>query len=227
MSSSCPTIQSLITLGFERREPRFGMETVGYKFKHLDLVASHGMYMYARYVVMLSDVVSTGRTSGTVESQVSPDLGSALEAAAWLSYALKSYKSDLEPLPDWFVEGERHWDLIPIVARQRAYEARPKCVVDRDYARPLRRNLLEEMSRLPGETKMTFSFDGRVLSIVLCGRPHEVIASGDSWSSSYQVIVSPKTTLPARFMDSMVEVSVFEDYLRLDGHRLGLCEAIT
>ena len=74
---------------------------------------------------------------------------------------------------------------------------------------------------------MTFSFDGRVLSIVLCGRPHEVIASGDSWSSSYQVIVSPKTTLPARFMDSMVEVSVFEDYLRLDGHRLGLCEAIT
>ena len=50
--------------------------------------------------------------------------------------------------------------------------------VDRDYARPLRRNLLEEMSRLPGETRMTFSFDGRVLSIVLCGRPHEVIASG-------------------------------------------------
>ena len=227
MSSSCPTLDSLIALGFERREPRFGMETVGYKFKHLDLVASHGMYMYARYVVMLSGVDSTGRTLGTVKSQVSPDLGSALEAAAWLSYALKSYKSDLEPLPDWFVEGERHWDLIPIVAKQRAYEARPKCVVDRDYARPLRRNLLEEMSRLPGETKMTFSFDGRVLSIVLCGRPHEVIASGDSWQSSYSVKVSPGSKLPTRFTSASVVVSVFEGYLSFDDVRLGPCEAIT
>ena len=191
MSSSCPTLDSLIALGFERREPRFGMETVGYKFKHLDLVASHGMYMYARYVVMLSGVDSTGRTLGTAESQISPDLGSALEAAAWLSYALKSYKSDLEPLPDWFVEGERHWDLIPIVARQRAYEARPKCYIDRDYARPLRRNLLEDISWLREESEMTVSFDGRVLSIVHGHRVHEVLASGDSWPSPYRVLVHP------------------------------------
>ena len=227
MSDPCPTLDSLIALGFDNREPQFGMETVGYRFVHLDLVASHGMNMYARYVVRLSGVVNTGRTLGTVDSQMPPDLGSASAAAAWVSYALQSYRSELEPLPDWFVEGERSWDLIPFVAEQRAYQARPKCFIDRDYARPIRRNLLEEMSRLAGETKMTFSFDGRVLSIVLCGRLHEVIASGDSWQSSYQVIVSPETTLPARFMDSMVEVSVFEDYLRLDGHRLGLCEAIT
>ena len=161
-----------------------------------------------------------------LDSQIPPDLGSALAAAAWVSYALKSYRSELEPLPDWFVKGERSWDLIPLVAEQRAYQARPKCFIDRNYARPLRRNLLEEISLLAGETQMTFSFDGRVLSIDICGRLHEVIASGDRWPSSYQVVVSPETTLPARFTSSMVEVSVFEDYVRLGGLRLGPCGAV-
>ena len=226
MSDPCPTQDSLIALGFEHRQTQAGLEGVGYKFVHLDLDAVHVVNMYGRYVVLLSGVVETRRTVGVVEDQIPNDLGSPSEAAAWVSYALKSHRSELEPLPDWFVEGERHWDLIPFVAEQRAYQARLKCFIDRDYARPLRRNLLEEISRLAGETEMTFSFDGRVLSIDLCGRVHEVIALGDSWPSSYQVIVSPETTLPARFTSAMVEVSVFEDYVRLAGLHLGPCEAV-
>ena len=227
MSSSCPTIKSLIALGFEHRDSVSGSETVGYKFVHLDMIASEVTNLYGRQIVYLTGLFKTAREIGDVDSQIPNDLGSALETAAWVSYSLRSYRSDIQPLPDWFVQGERSWDLIPFVAEQRAYQARPKCFIDRNYARPLRRNLLEEISMLAGETEMTFGFDGRVLSIDLCGRLHEVIALGESWASSYQVIVSPETTLPARFMDSMVEVSVFEDYLLLDGHRLGPCEAIT
>ncbi len=227
MSSSCPTIQSLIALGFEHRDSVSGSETVGYKFVHLDLIASEVTNLYGRQIVYLTGLFRTSREIGDVNSQIPPDLGSPLEAAAWVSYALKSYRADIHPLPDWFVEGERYWYLIPFVAEQRAYEARPKCFIDRDYARPLRRNLLEEVSRLAGETEITFSFDGRVLTIVFSARVYEVIASGDSWPFSYQVIVSPETKLPARFTSSMVEVSVFEDYLRLDDLRLGPCEVIT
>ncbi len=182
--------------------------------------------MYGRNVVLLSGVVDTGRTLGLIEDQIPDDLASDLEAAAWVSYALKPYRSKLEPLPDWFVEGERHWDLVPFVQKQRAYSARPKCYIDRDYCRPLRRNLLEELSWLDGETKMTFSFDGRVLSIVLNERVHEVVASGDSWPSSYQVVVSPETKLPTRFNSSRVEVSVFEGYMSLGRLRLGPCEPV-
>ena len=125
-----------------------------------------------------------------------------MEAAAWVSFALASHRSELEPLPDWFVEGERYRDRVPLVRevraaqeRQRAYEACPKWFIDRDYARPLRRNLLEEFSELAGETEMTLSFDGRVLSIAICGYVHEIVALGDSWPSSYNVIVSPETKL--------------------------------
>ena len=108
--------------------------------------------------------------------------------------------------------------------RQRAYLSSPRCHIDRDYARPLRRNLLEELSGLAGETEMTVSFDGRVLSIDLKDRIHEVLASGDSWPSSYKAIVGPGAKMPARFESGIVEVSVFEGYVRFDRLRLGPCE---
>ena len=95
MSGPCPTLDSLIALGFERRTTQAGLEGVGYKFVHLDLDAVHVMNMYARYVVLLSGVINTARTVALVESQIPGDLGSALEAAAWVSYALKSNRSQL------------------------------------------------------------------------------------------------------------------------------------
>ncbi len=203
-----------------------GLEGVGYRFVHLDLEAAPVMNPYARDVVLLTGVVRTGRSVGSVEGQIPTDLGSALEAAAWVSYALKSYRDDLEPLPDWFVVGESHWDLIPRVRELREYNARPKCYINRDYARPLRRTLLAEFSELTGGAEMTFRFDGRILSIALLDRVHEVVASGDSWTSSYRVIVTQEATLPARFKHSAVEVSVFNDHLLFDGRGLGPCEPV-
>ena len=133
------------------------------------------------------------------------------------------------------VEGERHWDLLPFVreqrayeARQRAYQASPKCVIDRDYARPLRRNLSEEISWLEEgeEFEMTFSFDGRVLTIDFHRRPHEVVASGDSWPTSYRAIITPESKFPARFENWWVELSVFEGHMCWDRLRFGPCEAV-
>ena len=142
------------------------------------------------------------------------------------------FRVSLEPLPDWFVEGERNWDVVYARMdpegwkRQQAYRDCPKCFIDREYARPLRRNLQEEISWLSGETEMTFSFDGRVLRIVLNEHAHEVIASGESWPSSYRAVVSQEAKLPARFQSRMVEVSVFEGYVSFDRVRLGPCEPI-
>ena len=248
MSGPWPTLEILLELGFEDRPPvtqvqssslwmvpdqlRSPLVSVCCRFALFDLVASPGMNTFGAHVVLLSGVVETTRTLAFIEGQIPTDLGSALEAAAWISYALKSDRSHLEPLPDWFVEGERHWDLVYARMdpegweRQRAYRDCPKCFIDREYARPLRRDLLEELSSLSGETEMTFSFDGRVLSIDLNERVHEVVASGDSWPSSYRAVVSRETKLPARFQSWRVEVSVFEGYVRFDRLRLGLCEPV-
>lgn len=73
---------------------------------------------------------------------------------------------------------------------------------------------------------MTVSFDGRVLSITLCGIDYEVIASGDSWPSAYRVTVCRGMALPARFPFSTVTVSVFDGFLVFGSRRLGACEAV-
>ena len=242
MNGPYPTLEVLLQLGFEDRPPfiqippssqwmvprtlRSPSVSVCYPFADFDLVASPEMKRFGQYVVRLTGVRDTRRSLEFVEGEIPSNLGNALEAAAWITYALQLQRSQLEPLPDWWVEGERHWHLIPFVAEELAYQARPKCFVYRNYARLLRRDLVEAISRLAGETEMTFSFDGRVLSIEVCGHVHEVIASGNSWPSSYQVIVSPETTLPARFNSSTVEVSVFDGYVLVDGRRLGPCEVV-
>ena len=227
MSDLCPTLASLIEIGFERREPRVGMETVGFKFNVLDLVASCGVNRYFQTVVLVRGILQTKRTLGLVDSEIPPDLGSAREAAAWISYVLKSHRSNLEPLPAWFVEGELHWGLIPFVRHMREYEARPQCYVDRKYARTLRRKLRAALSEISKDTEMSFRFDGRVLSITLCGAVYEVIASGTKWSSAYSVMVGHGAALPTRFISPAVEVSVFEGVLTFGNIRLKPCEATT
>ena len=248
MSGPCATLEILLELGFEDRPPviqisptlrllvpehiRSPLVSVCYRFDNFDLVASPLTKTFGQDVVQLSGVLEAPRSLTEIQGEIPPDLGSALEAAAWVSFALKFHERDLRPLPDWFVEGKHHWDLVYARMdpegweRQRAYRDCPKCFIDREYARPLRRKLLEELSQLAGETEITFSFDGRVLSIILNETVHEVIASGGSWPSSYGVIVSPETSLPARFTSPMVEVSVFDGYMRLDSLRLGPCEEV-
>lgn len=226
LSSSCPTIESLVALGFERRTTGGGLTGVGYRFVNLDLEAVDVHNLRARYVVLLSGVLETRRRLGVIEEQIPPDLGSSVEAGAWVSYALRSYRSDLEPLPDWFVEGESHWDLvaparIEIAAREwhEAYYASPRCRIDREYARPLRRSLQEEISWFGDKAEMILRFDGRVLSVEFRDRLHEVVASGDSWPCAYQVIVSPEMPWPARFMSWMVELCMFRGHVHFDGER--------
>ena len=248
MSGHCRTLDILLELGFEDRPPvirvspssvwmvpeqiRSPLVSVCYPFANFDLVASPVTKTFGREVVQLSGVIESKRSWTEIWSEIPPDLGSTMEVAAWVSFALRSYKSDLIPLPAWFVEGERNWDLVHARMdpegwkRRQAYRDCPKCFIDREYARPLRRCLQAEFSWLPAEAEMTFSFDGRVLSIVLNERAHDVIASGDCWPSSYRAIVSQEAQLPARFQSRTVEVSVFEGYVSFDRLRLGPCEPI-
>ena len=246
MSSTCPTLEVLLELGFEDRPPeikvspsvdwmipkahRDPLVSVCHMFAEIDLVASPTLNSFNVPVVELTGYHEDRQSLSIIEGQIPINLRSSLEAAAWISFVLQSDKSELQPLPDWFVEGERHWELIPFIReaqeRKRAYEASPKCFIDRDYARPLRRNLQREISWLDSEAEMTFSFDGRVLSIEISGRVYEVLASGKSWPSPYRVVVSRESKLPARFMSSRVEVIVLEGHVRFDRLRLGPCEAV-
>ena len=232
MSNPYITLKSLEALGFTPRSTLSTTKAVGYRFRYVNLVASASCTIVGVPLVNLSGILDTVRTIGLIDYGIPPDLETAEAAAAWVSYQLKSHRSALEPLPAWFLEGEDHWDLVPPAVEERrvrerleAYRACPKCFIDRDYARPLRRKLRTAFSGLAGETAMAVSFDGRILSIALDGEVHEVVASGENWPSTYRVTVSENSCLPDRFKSPEVAVSVFDDYLSLAGLRLGPCEA--
>lgn len=233
MSADYPTLDSLAALGFERRASFSGMEAVGYRFRHLDLTASASTTMLGASAVLFSGILSTKRRLGEIDHLIAPDIETPEEAAAWVAHVLHAYRSDLGPLPTWFLEGERHWEVmrpallkLAVPERSRAYENRPKCFIDREYARPLRHQLRALLSKIAGEVTMTVSFDGRILSFTLCGTDYEVIASGDRWPSAYRVTVCQGTAMAARFPFSTVAVSVFEGFLIFGNRRLGACEAI-
>ena len=120
------------------------------------------------------------------------------------------------PLPDWFVESERQ-----------AYESSPKCFIAREEARIFRRMFLEVLSGLDRESEMRVSFRGNVLIVDLGHDYFDARAWGDAWPDTYRVMVSPETKLPARFMSSWVDVTLFDGQVFIGGLSLGPCEAIT
>ncbi len=108
------------------------METVGYRFQFLDLTASEGLNKYFREVVFLGGVLNTVRSKALIDSELPVDLDTPEAAAAWASYALQSHRGELEPLPDWMLYGELNRDQLPWVRKQREFEARPRCYINRD-----------------------------------------------------------------------------------------------
>ncbi len=161
----------------------------------------------------------------TISSEIPQDLVTPENAAAWVSYALNSHRQDLEPLPEWMLEGERNWYAIPFVRRQRQYEARPRCLIDLEHARLLRRSLKEALSQLRGKATTTFHFDGRVLSVRVDGREYATLATGAPWPSGYEIVATRETKLPARFTTAFVEISFFDDALRFGRLRYPAWEA--
>ena len=81
MSDEYPTLDALVALGFERREPEFGTEAVGYRFHYLDLKASATISRYFQPDVLLSGVLNTGRTLSQIEHHLPASLGTPQEAA--------------------------------------------------------------------------------------------------------------------------------------------------
>ncbi len=119
MSDSCLTLDSLIALGFERwegqrrprrggtgagdaifaihglREPALGTDAVLYPFAAFDLFCSHTMNRHMGMVIRVHGVLVTARTLSEIDSEIPDNLDSTLEAAAWVSYVLKSYRQKL------------------------------------------------------------------------------------------------------------------------------------
>ncbi len=208
---------------------------VVHSFDSFDLFAMRTMNRHFVNVVQVFGVLATQSEIAEIDSEIPDNLEDPLAAAAWVSYILRMHKEHTDPLPDWLAEGENHWDVIPFVRsfhayqeRLRAYEAIPKCLVAREDARRLRKALLHYLSNPEEEPSVTVWFDNGVLAFNIGrrGDGFDTRAIGDSWPSSFRVVVAPESELPQRFNNSWVEVTLFEGNLCFDMHPFGHLEAI-
>lgn len=231
MSDLCPTLVSLLALGFERRPPKYHSDIVGYRFRFLDLQASHGVNQYFRAVVFLNGVVNTGRSIVQVESQIPHDLENPRMAAAWVAMALRSHLRDLGPLPRWLDQGKGDKHLVNLHYGSPAppeHKEVASCMIDRDHARILRRRLRETIAEQPAAIDLSFAFDGRVLAVAVGDHRHEALAIGEAWSQDYRVELPPGVVpLPARFTDHWVPLVVYDSFLACGSLRLSLAIPVT
>lgn len=226
MKSTCPTLCSLLDLGFELTPDNMGMPCISYKFSNINLEARHVVNRFFQKTVMLTGILKTPNSMTLVQTEIPDDLETPIAAAAWLSYSLSSHEHDLGPLPNWMIEGKNCWDLIPFVREMNEYRDRPRCEIERDYARVLREKLRNELLKSSENFPVLFMFDGRVLRIQTPQNTLDVIATGNEWPDAYAVMMGSQTKLPSRFMSPQVELSFYKDRFTFGSYQYVSARAI-
>lgn len=220
MTARIETHLVLRSLGFVQ-DPALVSDPPGglaYDFGEFKLFASFIVNRSFRPVVMLSAVVTAARTLVHVECEIPQDFESREQGIAWVTWCLDKHSNGLfvptRPVP-WVTEGRAHRHLLPWEVERQAYEARPQCYVQRDFARLVLRRLADLIRVAADHTRVVFSFDGKALSIQVGEALTTVHATGDLWSGHYSLSAGQLRALPKRLMDDPVCFSIWRDELRI------------
>ncbi|SHE87429.1 hypothetical protein SAMN05444273_1039 [Litoreibacter ascidiaceicola] len=219
MSALSPTLQTLLCLGFKPEEPQYGMPCVSYDLPHLPLTCCDGVSRHFQEVVLVSGVFNNGRTLSGISHEIPPNLETEESAAAWLAYALKSTLKQISSEPEWVTLGRANQMLVPMVAEQVAYQQRPFCLIDADFARILRKRFDTLIVDVPDAVPLSVCFDGSLLRIAVAEDRLEVPASGSPWNGRIEVAEAARLEFPKRISDTGVDLDYWQDRMRL-GNRV-------
>jgi hypothetical protein len=192
-------------------------------FGNFKLSASCVMNMSFRNVVLFTGVLVTPRTQSEVRFEMPRQVKSREQCAAWIVWHLDRASDwrGFRPERDvrWVTEGRLHQNLLPWVAQLAAYEARPKCMVQRDWLRVALKMLKEIVTLAETEAAVMFGFDGTVLIIRCSGKVVPLPADGQHWPKQYTIPAGNLRHLPNRLMREHVEVSIWEGRLNIGRNR--------
>jgi hypothetical protein len=135
-----------------------------------------------RRIVLFTGVISTRRTIAQVEFEMPREVESWEQGVAWVTWYVDDHIDMISKATsrlDWLKEGRKNRHLLPW-ERQRvaseeervAYESRPRCQVQRDWARVALRQLASQIAAVDDDTDVTFHFNGEAL-MIRCHLPFE------------------------------------------------------
>jgi len=149
-------------------------------------------------IVMITGVLATSRSLAHIHFDMPRYVESAHFVTAWIVWHLDQH-SEFRKVqnPPWVEEGRNHHGLLPWVKSMAEWNARPQCVVKRDWLRLALNALTEHVTALPDDSEAVFTFDGSIFSIRYDEKVIAFAAAGIPWAVSFKVRVGNLRRLPA------------------------------
>lgn len=205
----------LLCLGFGRKHARTA--DLVFHFGSLKLSASRVMSTRFDDVVLFTGALATEREVSEVDFEMPLHIQSFEQGMAWIVWHLDRAAPEGEFIPkhdvDWVAEGRQNKHLLPWVIEMAAYEARPHCIVRRDWLRVAIKTMKETLTGTENETLITFAYSGGVLTIRYVGKVVALPAEGSDWPNVYSIPAEQLRRLPNRLMREFSEVAVWKGRL--------------
>lgn len=216
--ATLPTMDALRCLGFlpDTTAIVYDGLVLSFDFGSLILRASCCMNLRAAQIVLFTGVVSTPRTLGQVHFELPRRVESVKQCAALIVWNLDQFSEfrKNQNIP-WVEEARINRRLLPWAMSTAEWNARPQCMVKRDWLRLALRTMAEHLITLPDDADVEFSFDGSVLSIKCDGKVIALAGQGVPWGVSFKVPVGALRRLPKRLMHEDIGISIWESTLSI------------
>jgi hypothetical protein len=218
------TMDSLRCLGFQP-DPTVvseGGPGLSFDFGNLTVHASCCRNLRAAEIVFFTGVLSTPRSLAEVLFEMPRRVKSIKQCAAWIVWSLDQHANHRVFRParhvGWVDEGRKNQRLLPWVMSMAEYNARPECIVQRDWLRLALRTLGEHLPSLSGRASIVFSFDGSVLSIRFDKKVIAFPGEGSPWAVRFRVEARTLRRLPKRLLCERIGVSIWESHITLGSY---------
>jgi len=169
-------------------------------------------------VILFTGVMQTRNSIAEVQFEMPRTVDSQEMCAAWIAWNLDQICAGQyhpEKGSHWLAIGRTNKLLLPWVFDTEAYDKRPKCSVEREWARMMIKRLRTTAANAADDEPVSFEFDGTLLKI-RCGDcliPGAAI--GNAWPSRYILKACQLRDLPIRLKQSEVWFSFWNEKLSI------------
>ena len=192
---------------------------LSFDFGNFKLSASAVTCRHYQPVVFFTGVLASKRTLAEIAFEMPRIVTCREEATAIIAYHLDKACSGRVFQParpaEWLVIGREHRHLLPWEQEKAAYDARPHCIVERDWLRLALKNLAALIEKADDTTEVVFAFDGSVLTMKCSGKVFPLGATGNAWTAQFVIPAGKLRRLPKRLMQGLIEISVREGRLHI------------
>lgn len=224
MEGPIQALEVLKRLGFweNPQVEHFTPGTLSFDCGNLQLSAVLDLNRRFRDVVLLFGMMRSPRSFGFIEHEIPTEFESFAQGIAWITWCLDGDSTDrFEPQRPvvWLEIGRKHFNLLPWIREQEAWEQRPRCSVERNWAKLVFSGLQSNLANVKDETTVAFEFDGKSLTICCLEWLVAIPATGKPWPECYRVKAELLRDLPKRIRQHGITVSVWDGNLEIGNRR--------